>query len=114
MAKATIQKQLTPSEVQRLVDGLRVAVNFIRANIPADIIATKQTHGWERANAALKLKPNTSKNVTEIASTLLWAMTFVVDNYRGSCGPEMADASILLKELGLLVSRKIPDHPTRQ
>lgn len=109
-------KQLSPSEVRRLVDGLRVAVKFIRTNIPADIIATRQTHGWERANAALKLKPNTDKNLTHIGEALIWAFYFITENYQGDA-KEITDATLLLAELGFLnVERTLvqPDHPTRQ
>ena len=109
-------RRLTPSETQRLVDGLRVALDFTRTNIPVDVIATKQTHGLERATAALKLKPNTKKNVTEQADALLWVFKFVVDNYEGST-LELVDVSILLAELGFLEVEETsihPDHLTRQ
>jgi hypothetical protein len=108
--------QLTPSEARRLVDGLRVTLDFIRTKIPADVIATKQTHGLERATAALKLKPNTDKIATEMGSALLWAYTFVVENYTGSA-MELVDVAQLLAQLRFLdVERTpmMPDHPTKQ
>jgi hypothetical protein len=109
-------KQLSPSEVRRLVDGLRVTVDFIRSNIPADVIATKQTYGWERANAALKLKPKTTKNLTKISEALVWAFYFITQNYEGPAA-EISDAILLLDELGFLkreVNLIHRDHLTRQ
>jgi hypothetical protein len=108
--------RLTPSQAPRLVNGLRVTLDFIRSNIPADVIATKQTHGLKRADAALKLKPNTNKNVSELGTALLWAFVFVTENYRGRA-VELVDVAELLHELGFLgVERTTmhPDHRTRQ
>jgi hypothetical protein len=108
--------RLTPSQAPRLVNGLRATLNFIRSNIPADVIATKQTRGLERATAALKLKPNTNKNVSELGTALIWAFVFVTENYRGNA-VELVDAIKLLQELGFLDVERTPIHPdhrTRQ
>ena len=40
--------QLSPEDVQRLVDGLRATLSFIENNIPPDVIAAKQTYGLEK------------------------------------------------------------------
>ena len=107
-------RQLTPSEVKRLVKGLKATLAFIRENIAPDVIATRQTHGWQKANAALSLKPNTSKNLSEIGLALLWAWDFLRKNYEGEGPPELADAIMLLGEIGLLQVEEYPYHPTRQ
>lgn len=108
--------QATPSQVRRLVDGLRITVDFIRTNIPADVIATRQTHGWKRVNAALNLKPTTTKKLTEIGYSLLWAFMFLTENYTGDA-MEIADTCKVLAELGFLKVERtpiLPDHPTKQ
>ena len=97
-------KQLSHSEAERLVDGLRVTVDFIRTNIPPNMIAARQTRGWERANAALSLKPNTDKNASTICAALVWAFSFVCENYKGRAN-ELTDTIRLLSELGFINSK---------
>ena len=108
-------KQLTPSEAKRLVKSLDTMVSFIKKHVPADVIAAKQVgkRGWEITNEALRLKPTTDKNLNHIAIALAWAYDFLGKNYNGHA-PELADAIMLMAEIGLLKSEHVPDHPTVQ
>jgi hypothetical protein len=65
------------------------------------VIVAKQAHGLENAKAALRLKPNTDQNVTQMGAALLWAFCFVNDNYEGDA-TVLADVILLLEKLGLL------------
>jgi hypothetical protein len=78
-------KQLSHTDVARLVDGLRTTVAFIEANIPPDVITTKQTYGLEKTRAAIHLTPDTDQNVSHMGLSLLWAIDFVMRNYEGEC-----------------------------
>jgi len=93
-------KQLSHTDVARLVDGLRTTVAFIEANIPPDVITTKQTYGLEKTRAAIHLTPDIDENVSHMGLSLLWAIDFVMRNYEGECD-ELADAMLLLEKLGL-------------
>ena len=94
-------KQLSYTDVQRLTDSLRTIIAFIEAKIPADVIATKQTHGLENAKAALQRPADTDKRLTYMGVALLWAFDFVTENYEGDAN-ELGDTILLLAKLGLI------------
>jgi hypothetical protein len=101
--------QLSDEDVQRLVDGLRATLSFIENNIPPDVIAAKQTYGLEKTRAALRLKPTTAKNLSQMSIALFWAVGFVQDNYQGNAD-EIADAVLLLAETGWLDFEPVAIH----
>jgi hypothetical protein len=106
-------RRLTPSEAGRLTEALRTLIDFIAANVPADAIAARQKHGWARAQAALKLRPSTARNVNAITLAACWAWGFIAKNHQGGA-PALAPAALLLAEIGLLDTEELPTHPTRQ
>lgn len=102
--KSEMPRYLIPhSEARRLVNGLRTMIGFIETKIPADVIARKQTNGLKNAKAALKLSPDSSENRTEMATAMLWAFSFIMENYEGDA-IEIGDAMLWMNKLGLINS----------
>jgi hypothetical protein len=104
----TKRKRMTHGQVRRLEAIMPAALAFIEAHIPEDVRRAKTTHAFDRYRAAMRKPLDTDEGLTERGLALQWAVWFIMENYSGP-GNEIADALVLLGELGLMDA--VPEAP---
>src|SRR5271169_3848395 len=92
--------KISPSQVARADNSLRMALAFIDEHIPEDKRATK-ADPIKRAHKTLEARYN-QKQQNELFVALFWSVDFIRKYHEGKGVPELADASLLLSEIKLM------------
>jgi hypothetical protein len=99
--------KISPSQVARADNSLRMALAFIDKHIPEDKRATK-ADPIRRAHKTLEAPPRyNQKQQTELFVALFWSMDFIRKYHEGKGVPELADASVLLSEIKLMTGEML-------
>jgi hypothetical protein len=107
------RKKMTPEQVRRLEAIMPAVLTFIEANISEEVRRAKTTHAFGRYRKAMTMPLDTGEGLTERGLALLWAVEFLMENYTGSA-IEIADAFLLLDELGLIeAAREAPSSSAK-
>jgi hypothetical protein len=98
---------MTEDQVRRLEAVMPAVLAFIEANIPEDVRRAKTTHAFENYHAAMREPLDTDEGLSARCTALAWAVRFLMKNHTGPA-TEIADALLLLGELGLLDVAPVP------